>query len=177
MRRNSHRLGATFFRLILSILLLLGLAGVDPTIVQARPWALIVPPPIARAIAATAAPRCVSFAEGANLRTVLAAPTCPSVLPVSLSYAESDWPTVPMSATDPSLAERPSAVLTQLSPRGDCGGARQGARPLVALTRVALWALLPAPVATTSDRFLLDMPWRPARLAGADRSIARPPPG
>jgi hypothetical protein len=164
MYRNPNRPKSVLIHLIGTILLALGLALFDLPVVRSQ-GSLAAPSPPIPAIAASAG-GAVAPASG---RTIVARCTASSGRLVLSRCAAGRCQPV----ASPSLTGRPGALRTRFSSQGKQGVKRLSTGP----ARIApLSTAPPVPAFTTDCRFVLDLPWRPARQSGADLSIPRPPP-
>jgi hypothetical protein len=154
MQQNSSPSETALARLTMTVLLALGLALVDLTIVQPQD-------------SAAAKPTSNLATAGDDSFNVLhLSSSGPAISPACAKDGC-------QPAASSSFMGRPGAVVTRVSPQGEPGITRPTAAP----ARVAPLSMVPpAPAFTADCRYLLDLPWHPARQSGADRSVPRPPP-
>jgi hypothetical protein len=168
MRQASSRANPTLISVAIAVLIAVGLALADTTIVLGQ---------------TTNTPRASTLAPGQGVlfvdvspdrassdRAVDLRPTpCTDSIRVEPGCAEGGCQ--PVAA--PLWTARPPAVVARWSAHVEPGAAR----PNATQARTAPLSLLaPGPALTADCPFLLALPWRPARATGADRSVPRPPP-
>jgi hypothetical protein len=166
MRRLPSHANPNWARIAIALLIALGLALTDATIVFGRApsggRSTTLTPDIDLAL--DVAPDRESSARARVLRATPGAESAH----VGPGCAEDGC----QPAAAPSLAARPPAVVARWSSLAEPGAAR----PNVSPARIVPLSLLsPAPALTANCQLLLDLPWRPARETGADRSVPRPP--
>jgi hypothetical protein len=101
-------------------------------------------------------------------------PLAGSLLPARLA-APADavaGPPADLPIADALATARPHATLARVVLKSEPRAAAPG-DPRAQTIRLS--ALPPVLAQAVTSRLLLDLPWRPARLAGADRAVPRPP--